>query len=93
LDINVPGVLATGMTQQERQQERVAILFCEDRQRLIGEFTAANHALMELQNRQIRAVIDLDPDFARFDDLIHVAREKKDQVKYELIAHTSEHGC
>ena len=56
-------------------------------------FTAANHALMELQNQQIRAVIDLDPDFARFDDLIHVAREKKDQVKYELIAHTSEHGC
>jgi hypothetical protein len=48
---------------------------------------------MELQNQQIRAVIDLDPDFARFDDLIHVAREKKDQVKYELIAHTSEHGC
>jgi hypothetical protein len=55
------------MTQQERLQERFAILFCEDRQR---EFTAANHALMELQNQQIQAVIDLDPDFARFDDFL-----------------------
>jgi hypothetical protein len=48
---------------------------------------------MELQNQQTQAVIDQDPDFSRFDDLIHMAREKKDRVKYALIHHTSEHQC
>jgi len=48
---------------------------------------------MELQNRQTQAVIDQDADFSRFDDLIHIAREKKDAAKYALIAHTNEHHC
>jgi hypothetical protein len=48
---------------------------------------------MELQNQQTQAVIDQDPDFARFDDLIYTARKKKDQSKYALIAHAGEHRC
>ena len=81
------------MTQQERQKERPDILFCETKYRLIGDFVAANHELMELQNQQTQAVIDHDPDFSRFDDLIHMAREIKDESKYALIAHASEHHC
>jgi adenine specific DNA methylase Mod len=45
------------------------------------------------KNQQTQAVIDHDPDFSRFDDLIHMAREIKDEAKYALIAHTSEHDC
>jgi hypothetical protein len=48
---------------------------------------------MELQNQQTQAVIDQDPDFARFDDLIHMAREIKDKAKYALIAHVDDHHC
>jgi hypothetical protein len=48
---------------------------------------------MELQNQQTQAVIDQDSDFSRFDDLIHMAREKKDQAKYALISHIDEHHC
>ena len=48
---------------------------------------------MELQNQQTQAVIEQDPDFSRFDDLIHIAREIKDQAKYALIAHIDEHHC
>ena len=81
------------MTQQELQKERPEILFCKTKYRLIGDFIAANHELMELQNQQTQAVIDHDPDFSRFDDLIHFAREIKDESKYALIAHTSEHHC
>src|SRR6266849_1327924 len=57
------------MTQQERQRERPDILFCELKYRLIGDFVAANHELMELQNQQTQAVIDHDPDFSRFETL------------------------
>jgi len=82
------------MTQQELQKERPDILFCETKHRLIGDFIAANHELMELQNQQTQAIIDYDPDFSRVEDLIHVAREIKDESKYALIAHTDdEHYC
>jgi hypothetical protein len=81
------------MTQQERWKRLPDIPFCETKHRLIGDFTAANHELMELQNRQTQAVIDQDSDFSRFDDLIHMAREKKDQAKYGLISHIDEHHC
>jgi len=67
--------------------------FCEAKQSLIDEFTAANHELMELHIQQTQAVIDGDPDFSRFDDLIHMAREKKEHAKYTLIAHLEEHHC
>jgi len=81
------------MTRQERGKRPPGVPFCNTKQRLIGEFTAANHALMELQNQQTQAVIDQDPDFARFDDLIHMAREIKDKAKYALIAHVDDHHC
>jgi hypothetical protein len=81
------------MTQQERSNKTRGIPFCETKRLLIDDFTAANHELMELQNQQTQAVIDQDPDFSRFDDLIQMAREKKHEAKYALIAHTGEHQC
>jgi len=69
------------------------IAYCVEKHRLIDEFLATNHVLIDLQNQQVRAVIDQDTDFARYDDLIHVAREQKDQAKYALIAHIEEHDC
>jgi hypothetical protein len=61
--------------------------FCEEKHRLTLEFTAAVQELIDLQNRQTAAVIAGDPDFSRFDVLIHIARERKDQVKYALLSH------
>ena len=69
------------------------IAYCQEKHRLINEVLATNHVLIDLQNQQVRAVIDQDTDFARYDDLIHVAREQKDQAKYALIAHIEEHQC
>jgi hypothetical protein len=48
---------------------------------------------MDLQNQQTQAVIDQDPEFSRFDALIHMAQEEKDQAKYALIAHVDHHHC
>ena len=81
------------MTQQQRRNDLPPTPFCEEKRRLIEEFLESNHVLMNLQNQQTQAVIDQDPEFSRFDDLIHMAREKKDQAKYALIAHVDVHHC
>jgi hypothetical protein len=82
-----------GMTQQERSTKPSDISYCEIKHRLITDFTTASHELIDVQNQQTLAVIDQDPDFSRFDDLIHMAKEKKDNSKYALIAHVDEHHC
>ena len=69
------------------------IAYCAEKHRLIDEFLGTNHVLIDLQNQQVQAVIEQDADFARYDDLIHVAKEQKDQAKYALIAHVEEHQC
>ncbi len=48
---------------------------------------------MKLLGQQSKAIIENDTDFARFDDLIHVAQNAKNDAKYALLAHIHEHGC
>ena len=81
------------MAQQDRLKSLPDVAFCEEKKGLINEFIAANHVLWTLQSQQTRAIINDDLDFMRFDDLIHLAREKKEQVKYALIAHLEAHHC
>ena len=81
------------MTHRQRQKNHPPAPPCEEKHRLIEEFLASNHVLMDLQNQQVQAVIDQDPEFARFDDLIHMARETKDRAKYALMAHVEVHQC
>jgi len=38
-------------------------------------------------------VIEDDPDFCRFDILLHMAQDNKEQTKYALMAHVEAHGC
>jgi hypothetical protein len=81
------------MTRQERRSDFPSAPFCAAKHHLIEDFLASNHVLMDLQNQQTQAVIDQDLEFSRFDDLIHMAREKKDHAKYALIAHVENHRC
>jgi hypothetical protein len=81
------------MTQDQSKSKRGNIPFCEEKRRLMKDFVDCSHDFMELQNQQTQAVIDEDTEFARFDDLIHMARGKKDRAKYALIAHMEEHCC
>ena len=69
------------------------IRFCEEKNRLRQEFLNAIRELVAIQAQQTQAVIDRDPDFARFDVLLHMAQERKDQTKYALIAHIESHHC
>ena len=79
------------MTQEG--QFRTGIGFCEEKNRLRQEFLNAIHELVAIQAQQAQAVIDKDPDFTRFDVLLHMAKERKDDAKYTLIAHIESHHC
>jgi hypothetical protein len=81
------------MTATRLQKDDSPIAFCDEKRRLIEELLSANHVLMELHSMQMEGIIHNEPDFARFDDLIHLAREKKEQAKYALIAHIETHSC
>ena len=67
--------------------------FCAEKHRLTEVFMAAVRELLDLQNRQTAAVIQGDPDFTRFDLLIHMAGERKDRAKYALLSHVEHHRC
>jgi DNA-binding response OmpR family regulator len=69
------------------------IAFCEEKIRLMEGFLSAIHELTDLQSQQTRAVIDGDPDFSRFDMLIHMASDRKDEAKYALLRHIETHHC
>jgi hypothetical protein len=69
------------------------IPFCEEKNHLLNDFLQAVRELNAVQNQQIRAVIDGDPDFNRFDVLLHVAQDKKDMAKYAWMGHIETHQC
>jgi hypothetical protein len=69
------------------------IPFCEEKNRLLNDFLQAVRELNAVQNQQIRAVIEGDSEFNRFDLLLHIAQEKKDMAKYAWMGHIETHQC
>ena len=67
--------------------------YCEEKLRLMEEFLAAASELVTAHNEQVQALIGNDPDFSRFDLLIHLASERKRRAKYAYLAHLEHHGC
>ncbi len=67
--------------------------YCEEKLRLMEEFLAAATDLVSAHNEQVQALIGNDPEFSRFDLLIHLAAERKRKAKYNYMAHLEQHGC
>jgi len=67
--------------------------FCEEKNRLLDDFLRAIRQLVEIQEHQTRAVIEGDPDFSRFDSMLHSAQEDKERAKYLWMMHVESHGC
>ena len=67
--------------------------FCDDKLRLMEDFMAAASDLVSVHNDQVNALLEDDPDFNRFDLLIHLASERKRRAKYEYMVHLEKHGC
>jgi len=69
------------------------VALCTTKQRLGDAFLEAVREMTAIESQQIRSVIEGDPDFSRFDVLLHLAQEQKDMAKYAWIAHVETHGC
>jgi len=67
------------------------IFLCFEKRRLLEAFTEAVHQVMLLQQQQVTDILNND-DFSRFDLLLHMANEKKEQAKYAYLQHVEKHG-
>jgi hypothetical protein len=56
-------------------------------------FGEAAQELLHLHKQQLLATIEDDSDSHRFELLIHMANEKKQQAKYAYMRHMEMHGC
>ena len=75
------------------QPKTSGVRYCEQNKRLLNEFAETITALTALHEQQFIAVVNGDSDFSRFDVLIHLATEKKQQAKYAYLHHIETHGC
>ena len=69
------------------------VAVCTEQRRLLDLFGEAVQALLLLHEQQFLAVVAGDLDSHRFDLLIHMANEKKQQTKYAYLEHVDMHGC
>ena len=68
------------------------IFLCVEKRRLLEAFTETVHQVMLLQQQQVTDILN-NEDFSRFDVLLHMANEKKEQAKYAYLQHVEKHGC
>ena len=69
------------------------VIYCEQARDLLDAFSFAIHEVIALHGEQFEAVVQGDEDSARFDDLIHMANERKREAKYAYLTHMEAHGC
>ena len=84
---------AGGLQSMEKTRREIPVGICSERVRHMESFLQAIRELGALQTEQAKAVIQGDPDFARFDLLIHMANDKKDHAKYAWLLHVEQHHC
>lgn len=70
-----------------------SVLYCEDARRLLDAFGEAVQDLVRLHEEQFQSILAGDLESTRFDDLIHMANEKKQEAKYAYLKHLETHGC
>ena len=67
--------------------------YCQEARKLLENYGLAVHELVELHQEQFESVIGGDLDSMRFDDLIHMANERKHEAKYVYLHHLETHAC
>jgi hypothetical protein len=77
----------------EGRQPSAPVIYCDESRRLLDEFGEAVQRLLILHEQQFLAIVDGDLECHRFDLLIHMANEHKQQVKYAYMHHVETHGC
>jgi hypothetical protein len=66
---------------------------CETAKRLLDEYAEAVRGVIVLHEQQFLAIVEGDSEASRFDLLIHVSLERKQNAKYAYLSHLDVHGC
>jgi len=69
------------------------LLYCQDARQLLDAFGETVRALVRLHEEQFQSIVEGDLESSRFDDLIHMALERKQEAKYAYLNHLETHGC
>jgi hypothetical protein len=70
-----------------------SLLFCQEAKELLDAFGSVVQVLIRLHEEQFQSIVAGDLDSSRFDDLIHMANERKFEAKYAYLHHLEAHGC
>ena len=76
-----------------RPQKPQSVVYCEVGRGLLDAFGEAVHEVLALHEQQFVAIVNGDSDSDRFDLLIHMANERKQEAKYAYLHHLETHGC
>ena len=69
------------------------VLYCQEAKELLDGFGETVQVLIRLHEEQFQSVVSGDLDSTRFDNLIHLANERKHEAKYAYLHHLETHGC
>ena len=75
------------------RESMTSVLFCQEAKELLDAFGETVQVLIKLHEEQFQSVVGGDLDSTRFDDLIHMANERKHEAKYAYLHHLETHGC
>ena len=70
-----------------------SLLFCQQAKDLLDAFGETVQVLVKLHEEQFHSIVGGDLDSTRFDELIHLANERKHEAKYAYLHHLDTHGC
>lgn len=91
--MNADGPVAINETTASAEAWNSHLGICPEKRRLLDEFGMAVQELMRIHEQQFLAIVQADPESNRFDLLIHMANERKQQAKYAYLRHVESHGC
>ena len=67
--------------------------YCHQAEELLGIYGLAVHEIVCLHREQFESLVGGDLESVRFDDLIHMANERKRDAKYAYLHHLETHRC
>lgn len=70
-----------------------SLTYCHQAKVLLDELSEAIRELVKLHEEQFQSLVGGDLDSTRFDPLIHMANQRKNEAKYAYLHHLETHGC
>jgi hypothetical protein len=75
------------------ESSMTSLIYCKQARELLDGLAEAIRELIRLHEEQFQAVVGGDLESMRFDDLIHLANERKREAKYTYLHHLETHRC